>query len=83
MSAKETALTAALGPIGVIGLGNMGLAMAANLFKSGFDVIGTDLIAEYRDALNRVGGDGGRRCTRRGKALSSVKHKRFKLFNKS
>ncbi len=56
-------------PVGVIGLGNMGSAMAANLVKSGFTVIGTDLVAEYRAALERAGGQAladahavGKRC---------------------
>jgi 3-hydroxyisobutyrate dehydrogenase-like beta-hydroxyacid dehydrogenase len=40
----------------VIGLGNMGSAMAANLVKAGFDVLGTDLVAEYRAALIAAGG---------------------------
>jgi putative dehydrogenase len=44
------------GPVGMIGLGNMGLAMAVNLVGSGFEVIGTDLIAESRNALNKAGG---------------------------
>ena len=59
------------GPVGVIGLGNMGLAMAVNLVKSGFEVVGTDLIAESRNALNKAGGTAvadivevGKRCRR-------------------
>lgn len=44
------------GSVGVVGLGNMGLAMASNLVKNGFDVMGTDLIAEYRDRLSSAGG---------------------------
>ena len=44
------------GSVGVVGLGNMGLAMASNLIKNGFDVVGTDLIAEYRARLNDAGG---------------------------
>lgn len=42
--------------VGIIGLGIMGLAMAANLVKSGFTVIGTDVKAECRDDLFIVGG---------------------------
>ncbi len=68
MSAQENG-TAAHGPVGVIGLGNMGAAMAANLVKAGFAVYGTDLLFEYRDALARAGGTAvedaaavGRRC---------------------
>jgi L-threonate 2-dehydrogenase len=44
------------GSVGVVGLGNMGLAMASNLVKNGFDVVGTDLIAEYRARLTDAGG---------------------------
>jgi putative dehydrogenase len=56
-------------PVGVIGLGNMGSAMATNLVKSGFAVIGTDIVAEYRAELNKAGGQAladaravGKRC---------------------
>ncbi len=68
MSAQEQRDSSS-GPVGVIGLGNMGSAMAANLVKSGFTVIATDLIAEYRDELTRAGGTAvpdastvGKRC---------------------
>ena len=40
------------GAVGVIGLGIMGSAMAANLVKSGFEVIGTDIAAQCRDATS-------------------------------
>jgi putative dehydrogenase len=43
-------------PVGVIGLGNMGSAMAANLMKAGFDVVGTDLVAESCAAFAAAGG---------------------------
>ena len=39
-------MSTTLGPVGVIGLGNMGSAMAINLAKAGFEVVGTDLVAE-------------------------------------
>ena len=42
--------------VGVIGLGIMGSAMAANLVKAGFDVIGTDIVPEAKAALIRAGG---------------------------
>jgi L-threonate 2-dehydrogenase len=55
--------------VGVIGLGIMGSAMAANLVKAGFDVVGTDLLAEARAALTKAGGTAvgdarevGKRC---------------------
>jgi len=57
------------GPVGVIGLGIMGLAMGANLVKSGFEVIGTDVLKECRDDFAKVGGTSvadtreiGKRC---------------------
>ncbi|MDR3588963.1 MAG: NAD(P)-dependent oxidoreductase [Negativicutes bacterium] len=56
-------------PVGMIGLGIMGSAMAANLIKSGFAVIGTDVLAKGRDELASAGGTAvagaseiGRRC---------------------
>jgi 3-hydroxyisobutyrate dehydrogenase-like beta-hydroxyacid dehydrogenase len=53
---QEKSAAAGLGPVGVVGLGNMGLAMAANLVKSGFEVIGTDLLPALREALTKAGG---------------------------
>jgi len=57
------------GPVGVIGLGIMGSAIAANLVQSGFDVIGADLVAACRDELTKAGGTAvanasevGKRC---------------------
>jgi 3-hydroxyisobutyrate dehydrogenase len=42
--------------IGFIGLGNMGAPMAANLLKAGHQVIGYDLVASARAALEERGG---------------------------
>jgi L-threonate 2-dehydrogenase len=56
MSAKGKKDTVAPGPVGVIGLGNMGSAMAANLVQAGFEVVGTDVVARYRNALKKAGG---------------------------
>jgi 3-hydroxyisobutyrate dehydrogenase-like beta-hydroxyacid dehydrogenase len=42
--------------IAFIGLGRMGLPMASNLIKAGFDVIGCDLDIGRRDALAALGG---------------------------
>ena len=53
---KGMQMSATLSPVGVIGLGNMGSAMAANLVKAGFDVVGTDLVATSRAALIEAGG---------------------------
>lgn len=55
--------------VGVIGLGIMGSSMASNLVKAGFDVVGTDLLAEARAGLTKAGGtpvadarEVGKRC---------------------
>jgi putative dehydrogenase len=42
--------------IGVIGLGTMGSAMAANLLKDGFKVHGFDIVAAQREAFKQAGG---------------------------
>lgn len=42
--------------IGFIGLGDMGLAMAHNLLKAGYAVIGYDLRANQLDLLEKAGG---------------------------
>lgn len=44
------------GTVGMIGLGIMGSAMAANLMKAGFEVIGTDILAHCREELTEAGG---------------------------
>lgn len=66
---KGKQMSTGVGPVGMIGLGNMGSAMAANLVKAGFDVVGTDLVVEYRERLIAAGGSAvadagevGRRC---------------------
>ncbi|HYL25578.1 MAG TPA: NAD(P)-dependent oxidoreductase [Burkholderiales bacterium] len=42
--------------IGVIGLGTMGSAMAANLTRAGYRVYGYDIVAARRAALKKAGG---------------------------
>lgn len=42
--------------VGVIGLGQMGSAMAGHLVVAGFDVVGTDLRADARAELEAAGG---------------------------
>lgn len=42
--------------VGLIGLGIMGSAMAANLVKAGFEVYGYDPVAKARAALKKAGG---------------------------
>lgn len=51
-----TASTKKPAPVGVIGLGIMGSAMAANLVKAGFDVFGYDPVAQARTRLKKAGG---------------------------
>jgi 3-hydroxyisobutyrate dehydrogenase-like beta-hydroxyacid dehydrogenase len=49
-------------PVGVIGLGIMGSAMAANLMRAGHPVIGYDVLATRRRAHRRAGGQAARAC---------------------
>jgi 3-hydroxyisobutyrate dehydrogenase-like beta-hydroxyacid dehydrogenase len=42
--------------VGVIGLGIMGSAMAANIAAAGFPVLGYDVLAKRRSALSKAGG---------------------------
>src|SRR5687768_12502706 len=42
--------------VGVIGLGIMGSAMAGNLLKSGYRVVGYDVVAARRSEHRRAGG---------------------------
>jgi 3-hydroxyisobutyrate dehydrogenase len=44
-----------IGTVGVVGLGNMGLGMAATLVKAGFAVIGTDINPQRRAAVEAAG----------------------------
>ncbi|MEA5011232.1 MAG: NAD(P)-dependent oxidoreductase [Angelakisella sp.] len=44
------------GPIGVVGIGNMGLPMSDHLVRAGFEVVGTARTQKSRDALAQVGG---------------------------
>lgn len=54
MSTPKTAKE--FGPIGVIGLGNMGLPMSTHLIAAGFEVVGTARTEKSRNALTAVGG---------------------------
>lgn len=42
--------------VGVVGLGQMGSAMAINLVAAGFEVVGFDVLAERRGVLDDAGG---------------------------
>jgi L-threonate 2-dehydrogenase len=48
--------------VGVIGLGIMGSAMAANLMRAGYRVVGYDVLDKRRRALARAGGEAVRSC---------------------
>jgi L-threonate 2-dehydrogenase len=48
--------TQSVGTVGVIGLGIMGSAMAANLVKAGWRVVGYDVLPAARDRLRAEGG---------------------------
>jgi 3-hydroxyisobutyrate dehydrogenase-like beta-hydroxyacid dehydrogenase len=48
--------------VGVIGLGIMGSAMAANLMRAGYRVIGYDVLDTRRRSLARAGGKAARSC---------------------
>src|SRR5438874_7566598 len=46
--------------VGVIGLGIMGSAMAANLVRGGFRIVGYDVVPEAGRRLRRAGGESAR-----------------------
>ena len=45
--------------MGFIGLGVLGSAMAGNLIKAGFTVIGHDIVPKKQEAFEREGGQSG------------------------
>ncbi len=45
-----------LSPVGMIGIGNMGLPMSINMMADGFSVVGTDIKKERCDMLSSAGG---------------------------
>ncbi len=48
--------------IGIIGLGNMGIGMAKNILKNGFELTGFDLREEQRNDLAQLGGKPAASC---------------------
>ena len=56
MKAAQRGAAAPTATVGVIGLGIMGSAMAANLVKAGFPVLGYDPVAKARARLRKAGG---------------------------
>ena len=59
-------------PIGIIGLGIMGSAMAANLMQTGFGVIGYDVLAARRRDHAKAGGRAARSARDVGAAADIV-----------
>jgi putative dehydrogenase len=49
-------------PVGMIGLGIMGLAMSANLLRAGFRVVGYDVVPRRLQDLRKAGGSPARSC---------------------
>ena len=58
--------------VGVIGLGIMGSAMASNLLRAGYQVVGYDVLAARRRAHRRAGGRVARTCRDAGGAAPIV-----------
>lgn len=58
--------------VGFVGLGDMGMAMARNLLKAGFPVVGFDLREERLQALEKDGGRPAASCREVGEAAESV-----------
>jgi 3-hydroxyisobutyrate dehydrogenase-like beta-hydroxyacid dehydrogenase len=58
--------------VGVVGLGIMGSAMAANLVKAGFAVVGYDLLAPRRAELKRARGETAKSASELGGRASIV-----------
>ena len=54
--------------VGVIGLGIMGSAMAANLMRAGYRVIGYDVLAKPRSGSPPCRRDGGRELRARSRS---------------
>ena len=58
--------------IGFIGLGNMGISMAANLIENGFTVTGFDLGQDRLDLLRELGGTPAGSCREVGRNADAV-----------
>jgi putative dehydrogenase len=63
-------------PVGLIGLGIMGSAMAANLMRAGYRVVGYDVVEKRRRSHRRAGGEVASQCrdvgTRAGVIICSL-----------
>lgn len=58
--------------VGFIGLGNMGISMAENLIKNGFNLTGFDLSPLQLDALSELGGTPAATCQEVGENSDAV-----------
>ena len=58
--------------IGFIGLGNMGISMAENLIKNGFNLTGFDLSTKQLDTLKELGGTPASTCKEVGENSEAV-----------
>lgn len=58
--------------IGFIGLGNMGISMAENLIKNGFNLTGFDLSPKQLDTLKSLGGTPAATCKEVGEKSEAV-----------
>ncbi len=58
--------------VGIIGLGDMGIGLASNLLKSGFELTGFDLSKDRLDALEKLGGKSASNATEVAAASDSI-----------
>ena len=58
--------------VGLIGLGDMGIGMAENILKHGFELTGYDLREERRKELTRLGGKAASGCREVGENSDTV-----------
>jgi len=58
--------------VGIIGLGNMGIGMAKNLIKNGFELTGYDLKADRLEMLSKLGGKPAASCREVGEKSNIV-----------
>ena len=58
--------------VGIIGLGDMGIGLASNLLKSGFEVTGFDLSKDRLGAFEKLGGKSASNATAVAAASDSI-----------
>ena len=69
---SEKKISADFGPVGVVGLGNMGGPISENLVKAGFQVIGSDLVEQNRKRLTEAGGTASESAAEVGKTCHYI-----------